>query len=181
MVGQSSIISHNNATYLLGENWGGELKLNWRIFIPKTTSKTNILLNMQCNWWPQRFQYSHSLLLDSWHHSLVSDSWVRDPGLLPVSPQWPLRGEFWTDVKIPSGKLDSSELPASLIRLLLCISSKKAFHKEVMTFSPTICVSGEYCQALVPNPLSPNPLGPVTTQSNPVQRPNKFQGDWGWH
>ena len=36
-----------------------------------------------------------------------------------------------------------------------------------------------YCQALVPNPLSPNPLGPATTQSNPVQRPNKFQGDWG--
>ena len=29
------------------------------------------------------------------------------------------------------------------------------------------------------NPLSPSPLGPATTQSNPVQRPNKLQGDWG--
>ena len=38
-----------------------------------------------------------------------------------------------------------------------------------------------YCQALVPNPLSPNPLGPAPTQSNPVQRPNQFHGDWGWH
>ena len=36
-----------------------------------------------------------------------------------------------------------------------------------------------YCQALVPNPLSPNPLGPALTQSNPVQRPKQVQGDWG--
>ena len=37
----------------------------------------------------------------------------------------------------------------------------------------------DICQALVPNPLSPNPLGQAPTQSNPVQRPNQLQGDWG--
>ena len=36
-----------------------------------------------------------------------------------------------------------------------------------------------YCQALAPNPYFLNLLGQTPTQSNPVQNPNKSQGDWG--
>ena len=79
--------------------------------------------------------------------SLVSDSLVRDPGLLSVSAQRPLRGEFWTDVKIPSGKLDFqwTAIDQDNKRDSLYFIEESFWQREVMTFSPsTICVSWEY-------------------------------------